>query len=591
MSRSASIHFLKAILVRVTSVCTLVHVVTAAAGEPQLTFLDSTVAARISVLHGGDSKTVFENHMTGGGAVGDFNNDGHQDLFLALGLEPDRLFINNGDGTFRDATPSSGITGGSTGAAVGDYDGDGWLDIFATGPTSFAKLYHNNGDGTFMNLAVEAGVSTTGAVNAWSFGATFGDYDLDGDLDLFVAARELSFDEPRTPNRLYRNNGNGTFEDVTEAIGLFDGVETPLVNFIVGYSPRMVDMDGDRAPELLLVNDFGTSLYFANDGDGTFTNLTSLIPELHTFPGELMGQAVADFNGDGLLDWYISNTPPGGEGTTGNQLFLNQGNHSYDEVGGEAGADQGYWGWGTVAVDFNHDGLVDLAETNGWGNGYVGEPSVLFLHNGVVDGVPTFVEVAEATGFVHNGMGRGMLNLDFDDDGDQDVVIISNNELVTLFRNDLSGADTNWLRIFLDSGEVEDLAPNGMGAKVIVSAGGASQVRSIDGGCQYLTTSELSAHFGLGGATVVDEVLVQWPNGLDTVLTNVPVNQVLTISADSVVRCPADIDDNGNVGPFDLALLLGNWGPNPGHPADIDGNGDVGPFDMALLLGHWGPCG
>jgi len=314
---------------------------------------------------------------------------------------------------------------------------------------------------------------------------------------------------------------------------------------------------------------------------------------LQTFPGELMGQAVADFNGDGLLDWYISNTPPGGEGTTGNQLFLNQGNHSYNEVGSEAGADQGYWGWGTVAVDFNHDGLVDLAETNGFANGHVGEPSVLFIHNGVVDGVPTFVEVAEATGFIHNGMGRGMLHLDIDDDGDQDVVIISNNEPVTLFRNDLSGEDTNWLRIFLDPGEVEDLAPNGMGAKVIVSVGGASQLRSIDGGCHYLTTSELSAHFGLGGATVVDEVLVQWPNGQDTVLSNVPVNQVLTISADSVVPCPADLDHSGGVGAPDLAQLLGSWGECAdcdNCPADFNKDCAVRAPDLAELLGDWGPC-
>ncbi len=122
-------------------------------------------------------------------------------------------------------------------------------------------------------------------------------------------------------------------------------------------------------------------------------------------------------------------------------------------------------------------------------------------------------------------------------------------------------------------------------------AGGASQLRSIDGGCHYLTTSELSAHFGLGGATVAEEVLVQWPNGQDTLLSNVPVNQVLTISADSVVPCPADLNGDGEVGPFDLAFLLGNWGPNPGHPADLDGSGDVGPFDLALLLGNWGPCG
>jgi hypothetical protein len=508
----------------------------------QPVFTEKSAAAGVAAHHApaGAFVTYFIDvaPFTAGGAAGDFNNDGWQDLFVVTsGGGDDRLFINNGDGTFSDLTASSGVGGlhMGTGAAVGDYDADGWLDIYETsfGPATGSpvpgrhRLLHNNGNDTFTDVASVAGVDFSSHSFADGFGAAFGDYDLDGDLDLYVTGWIYG----SGGNRLFRNNGNGTFSDVTMAAGVYDYE-------VRGYAPRFADMDGDRYPELLVAADYGTSRYYVNNGDGTFTNRT--MQSGTGLDGNGMGQTVADLNDDGLLDWYVTsiftqNSPapleiPG----TGNMLYMNVGNHTFVEVSEAAGVKDGGWGWGTAAVDFDHDGRLDLVETNGYAtaNGagmfeWLNEQSYLFRSNG--DG--SFSEIAIASGFIHTLLGRGLVNFDYDNDGDQDVVIFANSGALKLYRNDTPHAGHNWLRVLVGSGIAPGIAPNGYGTRVVATISGMRQYRYIDSGCNYLSQSEPSAHFGLGTATSVDELRIEWTNGAVSVLENVAVNQTLTINS------------------------------------------------------------
>ncbi len=482
--------------------------------------------------------------MMGGAGVGDFDNDGDSDLFvLGGGRNPDSLFINQGDGTFADRTVEAGLADLHLGSAVavGDYDGDGWLDIFVASHGSVEtgaapgdhRLYRNNGDLTFTNVAAQAGVTTTSRTDHDGFGPAFGDIDLDGDLDLFVPGWQRN----SRGNRLFENNGDGTFTDITDEAGIID-------DGVRGFAACLVDTSGDFYPELLLVGDFSTSRYFANIGDGSgFEYPDGFEPRgepprfvEHTDGSgtgreeDGMGSAVGDFNNDGMLDWYataIFDLDDVGRGV-GNKLYLNQGSHSFDEVAAEAGVDDGGWGWGTVAVDINHDGWLDLIETNGWDlPSYVGDPARTWI----ADGTGGFTEVASEAGPVHTLHGLGVVNFDLEGDGDQDIAITASNDEFRLYRNDLSGPATSWLRVFLETGADPTLAPNGIGAMVRATVGAATYTRAINGCSNFNSTSELSAHFGLGDATVVDELRIEWPNGEVTILDDVPVNQTLTVEA------------------------------------------------------------
>ena len=502
-----------------------------------LSFSNQTVAAGVSLLHSTPITSGDGAKMISGGATGDFNNDGWSDLFVIGGGDgvADGLFINQQDGSFANQTAAAGLDTlhlGS-GAAVGDYNNDGWLDIYVTSFGTMGNmapgkhlLYHNNGDGTFTDVAEAAGVNKTADI-VDGLGAAFGDYDLDGDLDLFVAGWRKPGGVPALGNRLFINNGDSTFTDVTDSTGIVD-------NGVRGFSPCFLDMDGDRYPELLLAADFGTTQYYKNNADGTFTEYTEESGTHYAWSG--MGSTVGDFNNDGRFDWFetaIFDADGSGRGD-GNKLYINQGNNKFSEIAIDAGVADGYWGWGTAAVDLNHDGWQDLAEINGWNfgdvppenNPYKDKPGRIWLNNGDL----TFTEVAESVNFDHAIHGIGLFNLDYDNDGDQDIATTAYNDQFNLYRNDLSGSDISWLRIFLDNDGRSDIAPNGFGAKVTVTVDGASQYRSINGCNHYLSQSELSAHFGLGSATTVDELRVDWPDGTVSIMENVAVNQTLTVA-------------------------------------------------------------
>lgn len=515
--------------------------------------------------------------MAGGGATGDFDRDGDQDLLiLGGGLTPDRLYINDGQGVFTDEAAAWGVDlqHGGVGACVGDYNNDGWLDIYIT---SFGLsnspgngqhiLYRNNGNGTFTNVAAQAGVNFTTTTTIDGFGSCFGDLDLDGDLDLVVCG----WVDGDRGTRIFRNDGDGTFTDITDE---FDPTLSQV--FIRTFSPRIIDMDGDRYPELLLVADFGESRYYANDGTGTLVNMTA---QSNTGQDEHgMGTTVGDFNNDGLMDWYVTSIEPL---ATGNKLYQNLGNHRYGEVSYARGVDKGRWGWGAVAIDVDHDGQLDIVENNGWNPPYRDDQMKLFMQKD--DG--SFVERAATGGLDFSRVGRGLLNLDADGDGDQDLVVfVSAGSKVIYYRND-AGTKRPWLRVFLDTSFDQRLAPDGFGAKVRVRTGNDWQVRSIDGGCNYLSQSELSAHFGLNEATVVDELVIEWSTGLDTTLYDVAINQTMTF-----VLCPADCNGDGIVDLEDVQVFLRAYADGD-LLADLTGDGLVTIEDLNAFNDAIAACG
>jgi hypothetical protein len=504
-----------------------------------VSFSDQTVSAGLAHTPGSPAD-MGSKEMFHGGSVGDFNRDGWPDLFLlGGGTIADALFINNGNGTFTNQAAAWGVdfVHRGRGSTVGDYNADGWPDLYVTsgGDMSGAdrigqhRLYENNGNATFTERGVAAGVNESSALYATATGAAFGDYDLDGDLDLFVCGWEpvTCVINPCDQNRLFQNQGDGTFTDVTSTAG--------IANNFDGFSPRFVDMNGDRYPELIVAADYRTSRYFVNDGDGTFTNMTAASGTGEDDNG--MGSTVGDFNRDGLPDWYVTSIWRDGSFQDGNYLYVNQGSHSYSILPETSGARNGGWGWGTEAVDFDHDGWTDIIETNGWWETteWTGETSYLFRNNGDM----TFTEVQNGSGFNHFGAGRTLLTLDYDRDGDMDVVVTSYSEPVSLFRNDVSGVDANWIELALDTSADATLAPDGYGAKITATAGGATQTYWLNGGASYLGRSQPVAHFGLGAETTAD-IVVEWPDGTTTSMPGLSANQIVTATPPSSGGAPGE---------------------------------------------------
>jgi hypothetical protein len=462
--------------------------------------------------------------MIGGAGVGDFDRDGRQDLFLVGGgLGQDALFHNLGDGTFEDVAMQAGLVGEphlGAGVAVGDYDGDGWLDIYVTShgdpgdpQPGHHRLYHNDGDLTFTDVSAEAGVAWTAPSAADGYGAVFGDIDLDGDLDLAVAGWEEGADG----DRLFRNEGDGTFTDVTREAGIRDAD-------VFSFSPCLLDTDGDRYPELTLVADFGTSRYYVNRGDGTFRDATQKSGTGREWSG--MGTAMADLDGDGRLDWMVAaifDAEGAGRGD-GNKLYLNAGRHRWREVAAEAGVEDGGWGWGVVPVDLELDGDLDLVQTNGWDfEAYAGDTTRVWRSDGRLH----FEDVAAESRLLHDLKGLSVVSFDMDNDGDQDIGITAPNDEFRLYRNDTAGAGS-WLRVFLDTNGTS-LPPDGIGSRVTARVGKERWSRWVGGCSNYLSTSELSAHFGLASADRVDELRVDWTDGSSTVLQDVAVSQTITV--------------------------------------------------------------
>ncbi|MDE0025764.1 MAG: CRTAC1 family protein [Spirochaetaceae bacterium] len=489
--------------------------------------------------------------FSGGVSVGDFNRDGWQDLFVVTGGGgPDRLYLNRGDGTFREAAERAGVAAvhRGHGSVVGDVDRDGWLDIFVTsfGPTAGGPamaghhlLWLNLGsrrggvlaDGTplFRNIALPALAATTSPEEPSGMGAAFGDYDRDGDLDLAVVAwlRDAAGSVLLNNQGIDEWTGLPRFLNATRRARLFD-------TDMHGFTPHIVDIDGDRWPEVLVAADFGTSRLYHNNGDGTFADATAEARVGLDTNG--MGSVLADVDNDGLLDWYVTSiwttSPFENPPNNGNYLYRNLGGLAFDP-GPETPRPlaRGGWGWGAAAADLDHDGLVELVTTNGSEDRNTDErqewleDATRVFHNLGADG---FQDVAPEAGLDHRGQGRGLVRFDYDNDGDQDILIVNSRAVPTLVRNDGGTASGNWLWVELRPAPGLPVPPDGVGAVVRVRTDGTTQTRHIETGGGYLGSSELSAHFGLGAAAV-DEVRVEWPDGCDTALYRVAVNRRLRL--------------------------------------------------------------
>ena len=501
-----------------------------------------------------DKGTIIE--VPGSGvALLDYDNDGWLDIYLLNGStiaalkgkeQPPRamLFHNNHDGTFTDVTEKAGVGNErwGFGVAVGDYDNDGWPDIYVA---NFGKnrLYHNNHDGTFTDVAEKATVTLGG----WSAGPSWGDYDHDGLLDLFVPGyAKFDIDNPQScdfmgvklscgpqglvgeQDHLFHNNGDGTFTDVSVKAGVSD----PKGHY--GFASTFVDVDDDGWVDLLVANDSRPNYLYHNRHDGTFEEIGYLSGFAVTNDGRViasMGIAVGDYNRDGKVDFYISNFSD-----DYSVLFKNEGNNIFSDMTYQAGLVEPtipFLKWGTGFLDFDNDGLLDIFVANGhvfpiidkqnWGTTWAQRPQ-LFRN---VDGVK-FQEVAPAVG---SGLAdvipaRGAAFGDLFNDGQTDVVINNLDSTPTLLRNVVKNGN-HWITFKLIGG---DKSPrDGTGAKAFLTAGGIRQRADVFSGGSYGSNSDPRVHFGLGAASKVDKVEIQWPSGKKQEIAVPQVDRIFTV--------------------------------------------------------------
>jgi|GEM_PF-1717079 len=487
-------------------------------------------------------------HMAGGIAAGDYDRNGTIDLYAVRGnIGPNLLFRNEGDGTFKEVAGFGGVglqspAGTSSSAPLFcDLDGDGWLDLFVGavqgGPPA---LFRNDRDGTFTNVFAKSGI----AVTRDTFSAACGDYDRDGDLDLFLAHwGALLGGTGSTTESLWRNDGNLTFTDVSVASGITAAFLAHPNGGTVewAFTGNFTDVDEDGWVDILVAADFGTSMVLHNRTDGTFEDLTD--PQVITDENG-MGAAVGDYDGDGHIDWFVSSIwDPNGvaEGTwgvTGNRLYRGLGDGTFVDVTDAAGVRNGYWGWGATFADLDNDRDLDLIHTNGFGDAsvpntaeYLADPTRLF----VSDGAGIFTEEAVARSLVDSGLGRGIVAFDYDDDGDLDLAISNANGPLALFRND--GGNLNGSLTVRLHGTTPNI--DGIGARVTLTTGAVTQVREIRGGSNFESQNPAEAHFGTGTAPLADAITIRWPRGAVTTLTDVPTGQRIVVAEPSAT-CAAD---------------------------------------------------
>ncbi|MFN2421993.1 MAG: CRTAC1 family protein [Gemmatimonadota bacterium] len=492
-----------------------------------------------------DHVAVDPHRIAGGVAFFDYDGDGDDDLWLTGGRNPDRLYRNRGDGTFDDVTEAAGLGFladiPTVGVVTGDIDNDGDRDVFVTTFEGYPNiLLRNEGDGTFTDVSEAAGVA---GPPVWSTAAAFGDYDLDGFLDLYVGNYatydDLPYDEHLTggiPNFLYRNRGDGTFEDVAERLGVDDPDGLAL-------AVAFTDYDGDADVDIWVANDFGylfeEDKLYRNDG-GRFVEVGEELGVDNEI--NAMGIAAGDYDEDGDLDYYVTNMAR-------NRLHENlqrghasgEGSGRFVDVARQKGLDDEWaTSWGAVFADVDNDGHLDLLLANGrvlpsYNMEYMDhlhrlvEPHANRLWRG--DGKGGFVEVASEMGVADTTRGRGLAWSDIDGDGDVDlavsVLVVEGPTMdhALLYRNE-GHPGRNWLNVRLRGTSANRDA---FGSRVRVVAAERSLIREIDGGSSYLSQSSSVAHFGLGSRAVADSLVVTWPGGKIEVLTDLPVNRTVEI--------------------------------------------------------------
>ena len=458
-----------------------------------------------------------------GVAAADFNNDGWIDIyfvtrapntsnrFIAGGAN--FLFKNNGDGTFTDVAEEAGVQGidgrsvepnlaENYGASWGDFDNDGDVDLYLTNK-GVDELYENLGDGTFRNITAQAGMDS---LIRESTSAVWFDYNNDGLLDLYVCAYGRYGIVPSSENVLYRNNGDGTFTDVTGSAGVGDPGFT--------YTALIFDANHDGWQDIYCVNDFGANRFYLNLGNGTFREATAEFGLEND--GHGMGVTLGDYDNDGLFDIYLTNIADDPD-EEWNPLFRQVSPGKFVDVSKEAGTSVAGWGWGVEFFDFDLDGFLDIYAVNGF-QGVQGH-NYLYHNNG--DG--TFRDISLQSGVGSEAEARGLCVADVNNDGRLDLIVANWREPAHLFMNRTAGG--HYLKVWLVGVESNRDA---RGAVVIVEAGGKSYYRPNDG-IEFLGQSKVPIHFGLGEAQTVQKLIVQWPSGRIQEFENLKADQTITI--------------------------------------------------------------
>lgn len=558
-----------------------------------IVFHDATIEAGVDYLQwdgilppdsaGGLARDYY--YMMGAAAAGDYDNDGDPDLYCTLVHQPNRLFRNNGDGTFTDVAATAGVdlNNRGAGAAWGDVNNDGWLDLYVMTFKSTDRnyLYLNQGNGSFQEAALAYQVDLATVNNHYFSSAGFGDYDLDGDVDLLV----LNW---LRINKLLRNDGD-VFSRVNNEIGL-------NLRLARGFAGSFADINNDGWPDLQVAADFGTSRLHVNRG-ATFED-TTVASSCGTDENG-MGSTVADYDNDGDIDWFVTSvfdpaqtcaTLSCGFGWTGNRLYRNEGGESFIDATDAAGVRDGRWGWGASFFDFDNDGWLDLAMTNGvivphteMETQFNDDPLRLWWNRGPG---ATMLDVAESTGFVDTRSGKGLLTFDYDLDGDEDVFITNTADHPVLFRND-GGNQNSWLQVALRGRRTNAF---GLGARIYVqvSSGGVTQMREIAAANNFLSQNDVVASFGLGpDVRRIHSLRVVWPaSGVETTYHDVAANQRLTLTE---LLCPGDLDESAVVDTADLITLLRAYGQSGGvGDGDLTGDQRVGFDDLSFLLSNFG---
>jgi len=523
-------------------------VTAAGAAEKLPVFTDVTKEAGILVKNSyGDAELNNIVEGTGSGVMFfDYDADGWLDIYLPSpcwlkevsdnrsrrlrGKLVNRLYRNNGDGTFADVTDKAGVgdKGYGVGCSAADFDNDGDLDLYVLnyGPNVF---YRNNGDGSFTDISEAAGLADP----SWSLSAPWFDYDGDGDLDVYLA-NYLEYDSgkfksyyaaagypgPLSYNGqadvLYRNNGDGTFTDVTKDAGLHRTNGRAM-------SAAVSDLNNDGLLDIYVTNDGMENYYFKNLGNDKFRN-EGLIMGLAFGEGgqgvSSMGPTIGDVDRDGLLDIYI---PDMGYGC----LLMNRGEYFEDRTAPSnlAVVCGQYTGWGGLLFDYDCDGYLDIFVSNGNAHHEYTEEDVLMRN----DGKGNFIDVAAVSGpyFKEKYVGRGSTFGDYDNDGDLDLFIINLNDTPKLLRNDGGNNNNNWLMI---EAKLTGGKSDAIGVRITVKTGSLTQIQDLIPVTGYLSQADPRRHFGLGKAPKADSVEIRWADGQIATLTDVKANQLLTVT-------------------------------------------------------------